>query len=256
MAGRQLRLAGTNPAVRPAVIRLPYNAVRISLDSALGLEDRRTMGAARSWQTRLKQGLQAHWRRRRMAVFAEAIRAAPAASVIDIGGLPELWRLVPRRPKVTLLNLPGSFDQLTEEQRSGFDFIEGSIFEHAEVTVNFDIAFSNSVLEHIGPSDKQSRFAQIVSKAPAYWIQVPSPSFPIEQHCHAALWWQRGDRLREKAMRRWCIRGDEVSARFMRDTRPIYRSTLARLFPDANIASERVCGFEKSLYAFRALDAS
>ena len=200
----------------------------------------------------LKHRLQTRWRQRRMTIFVERLRASTDDHLIDIGGLPDVWRLVPRRPKVTLLNLPGSFDRLTREQRMGFEFIEADILEQPDLTTEYDIAFSNSVLEHVGPSEQQARFANIIRRAPAYWVQVPSPRFPIEQHCHAVLWWQRGERNRERVMRRWSSRGSDLSTRFMRDTRPIYRSTIHSLFPDAEILTERVLGFEKSFYAYRS----
>jgi hypothetical protein len=186
-----------------------------------------------------------------MRIFVEQLDPSPDSDLIDIGGLPDLWRMIPRRPKVTLLNLPGSFDFLREEQRRGFKFIEANIFEHPNLTAAYDIAFSNSVLEHVGPREQQAMFADIVCRAPAYWVQVPSPSFPIEQHCHAFFWWQRGQRSRDRVMRRWSMRGDDLSSRFMQDTRPISRSTLQSLFPDAKILTEQVLGFEKSIYAFR-----
>lgn len=186
-----------------------------------------------------KRKLQAVWRARRMAVLADRIELSPHLSVLDIGGLPDLWEMTPNRPRVTLLNLPGAFRWLTREQRSDFDLIEGNIFDSPELPASFDIAFSNSVLEHVGAAAKQEIFARIVRRAPAYWIQVPSPRFPIEQHCHALFWWQRGDRLRERAMKRWSERGDALSGPFMRNTFPIDQHRLQKLFPDATLSTLR-----------------
>ncbi len=53
-------------------------------------------------------------------------------------------------------------------------------------------------------------------------------------------------------MKRWSERGDALSGPFMRNTFPIDQHRLQKLFPDATLIKERVLGFEKSIYAFRA----
>jgi len=57
--------------------------------------------------------LSGHFRRRRMQRFARELGiTAAATSVLDIGGTPECWDLLPVRPRVTLLNTPRAKDDL------------------------------------------------------------------------------------------------------------------------------------------------
>lgn len=59
----------------------------------------------------MKALAQAHWRRQRMAIFLETLRPTAETRILDIGGLPELWKLAPRHLNVTLVNLPQAFQR-------------------------------------------------------------------------------------------------------------------------------------------------
>ena len=47
----------------------------------------------------------------------------------------------------------------------------------------FDIAFSNSVIEHVGSFEEQTRFAEQLRRvATGVWVQTPARGFPLETH--------------------------------------------------------------------------
>lgn len=113
----------------------------------------------------------------------------------------------------------------------------------------FDVAFSNSVIEHV-PPDGQARFASEVSRvAERYFVQTPNRYFPIEPHYQLPLFQFLPKRVRQALNRRftlgWQPKGqwEEITLLTARDLR--------RLFPDAEIRRERFLGLTKSLIAVR-----
>jgi hypothetical protein len=68
----------------------------------------------------------------------------------------------------------------------------------------YDVVFSNSVLEHVGPENKQEEFAAEVRRLGiSYWIQTPSPWFPLECHTGLLFWFFYPSGLQEMFYRRW-----------------------------------------------------
>lgn len=113
----------------------------------------------------------------------------------------------------------------------------------------FDVAFSNSVIEHV-PSELQQAFANEVRRvARRYFVQTPNRWFPIEPHYQFPLF----QFLPERARR-------ALNARFTLGFQPkgswepielLDSTTLQRLFPDSTIHRERVLWLTKSLMAVR-----
>jgi hypothetical protein len=190
------------------------------------------------------------WRRRRMQLFLSTMRPRHGARVLDIGGRPDLWRQVATDLQITLLNLSSEFHRLTMTERATFGLIEGDACYLPNAASGYDLAFSNSVLEHVGSHRRQELFAATIRKASAYWIQVPAPAFPLEVHCQVPFWWLLPSRLRRRLIRHWYRSGKRRIARQMAGTRPITAARLRALFPDGRLLEERWFGLPKSYYVY------
>ena len=186
-----------------------------------------------------------------MRRFHAEMRVAPGSRILDIGGTADLWRNDPVRARVTLLNLPHMVAQWPDDVREQFPVIAGDICRAADLPAGYDIAFSNSVLEHVGSRRRQQQFADAIARAGAYWVQVPAPAFPFEVHCRVPFWWALPAPVRRALIRRWKRQGHAFIARQMSGTRPISRRRLQSLFPDGRIETERWLGFPKSYYVYR-----
>jgi SAM-dependent methyltransferase len=108
----------------------------------------------------------------------------------------------------------------------------------------FDIAHSNSVIEHIVDPDDRRRFASEMRRVGRrYFVQTPNRCFPVEPHSLLPFihWLPRkwGQRLW-----RFGVSGDPFD-----QTKLLGRAELARLFPDARIVRERFGPLTKSLVA-------
>ena len=113
----------------------------------------------------------------------------------------------------------------------------------------FDVAYSNSVIEHV-PKELQPAFAAEVRRvAHRYFVQTPNRWFPLEPHYQLPLFQFLPRRVRQALNRRftlgWQAKGhwEEITLLSARDLR--------RLFPDAEIHRERLFGLTKSLMAVR-----
>ena len=193
-----------------------------------------------------------------MLRFAAELRITEATRVLDIGGTPEVWDLLPAKPRLTLLNTPRAKDDLAGAAAwvagdgRALPFRDGA----------FDVVFSNSVIEHVGDRESQRRFAAEAARVGrAYWVQTPNRWFPVEQHLLTPVihWlprrWQRAIVPRLNVWQ-WVVRPTEDRRRFyiehyLRDVRLLSAGELRELFPGARVLRERALGVTKSLVAWR-----
>jgi len=196
------------------------------------------------------------WRQRRMQRFYQVMRPAPGSHILDLGGTLDLWSNAPQDLHVTLFNRKAEIAEGTGGSGKAcrhIDIVEGDICRDLPASGGYDIAFSNSVLEHVGSCLRQKQFSEAITRvAPAFWIQVPAPIFPIEVHCRVPFWWMMPSSLRRRWITRWRRQSLFHLSRQMAGTRPISRRRLRTLFPDATIATEWCLGIPKSYYVYRA----
>ena len=197
------------------------------------------------------------FRGRRMRSFAEEFHITSETRVLDVGGTPSIWALLPVTPRVTFLNMPQAAGAW-----SGFDFVFASGCEMPFADQSFDIVFSNSVIEHVGDRDQQRRFADEVRRVGRrYYVQTPNRRFPIEPHLLTPFvhWlprsWQRAT-VRRFTIWQWIERPtpDRRSyyiEHYPRDIRLLDRAEVSALFQCAEIQKERWMGLTKSLIAVK-----
>lgn len=129
-----------------------------------------------SWAWRL--------RRKRFELFRRWLGQFPRPlKILDVGGVPAFWQSMgfedTQDVHITLLNLEAySVDSPLFTSLAG-DASDLSRFRDRE----FDIVFSNSVIEHVGDDRRQYSMArEIMRVGKAYFVQTPNILFPIEAH--------------------------------------------------------------------------
>jgi hypothetical protein len=171
-------------------------------------------------------------------------------SVLDLGGQPMIWDSVRSSLDITILNLPGIAESNIASHHR-IRYVEGDAcrvvgFEEGQ----FDTVFSNSVIEHVGPADKQVEFAREVRRlGKSYWVQTPSMWFPIEAHCGMPFWWFYPTKLRMYFIERW-RRKLPAWTTMVEETRVLSKADLGELFPEATIWVETFFGVPKSYVAY------
>src|SRR4029077_755886 len=121
------------------------------------------------------------FRARRMYHCARLLGLGARTNVLDVGGTPELWELLPAelQPRVTLVNMP----RAGVNGWSGWLSVGGDGCRLPFRDSAFDVVFSNSVIEHVGGPVGQNAFASEVRRVGrSYWVQTPNYWSPIEPH--------------------------------------------------------------------------
>lgn len=205
--------------------------------------------------------IQKSFRVTRMRRFDAAFSLTKCRRILDVGGTPAIWKLLPRECSVVMVNMPRA-DESRESAAAGIGYVHGDGCNLPFADHSFDIVFSNSVIEHVGGPDAQARFArEIVRTGGGYWVQTPNRYFPIEMHLLTPLVHLLPQSWRAYIVRRftvwqWIHRPAEDEKRyyiehFVSDIHLLSASEMQRLFPDAVILRERFLLFTKSLIAYR-----
>jgi len=200
---------------------------------------------------------QSRFRPGRMKRFERRFGPLDGCRVLDIGGTPGIWRLVQNRAyHVTLLNL--EFEDEHSDDFVGFDYVRGNALALPFPDGSFDIAFSNSVIEHVGGYEQQHIFAREAGRVAKHlWIQTPARWFPVEPHFIAVgihylpVAWQL------KLLRHFSLWGymtkpkKEDIEKAASGTRLMTKRELRRLFPECEVLTERFCLLAKAYIVVR-----
>lgn len=173
-------------------------------------------------------------------------------SVLDIGGTTSFWGTPEAR--ITLLNIRPPDAHMPDE----FVYVQGDARRLPFADGAFDLAFSNSAIEHLGNQASQEAMAREVRRVGRdLWVQTPSLYFPIEPHYLTPFvhWLPR--RIRRRVLRRFSIWGlitrppqSTVDAS-VEEIRLLTFRQMQALFPDCVIHRERFLFMTKSLIAIR-----
>lgn len=227
-------------------------------------------------------------RRKRFALFMELYRGIEKpVKILDLGGTELFWEQMgfaftgktsvgeengqQNNPQNNqhlfndnLYNRPGDYEiyllnkKKQPVKNKGFVSLAGDARDLQQFDdKSFDIAFSNSVIEHVGNYYEQKQMAdEMLRVGEKIFLQTPNRNFPIEPHFlfpffqflptriqvwlvqHCSLGWY--EKIPDKR------HAEEIC----RSVQLLTKKQLRRLFPDAAIYTERYFGLAKSFVVF------
>jgi hypothetical protein len=191
-----------------------------------------------------------------MQEFERLIGPTDTTKIIDVGGDDDFnWSFIGARPRVTLLNVAHKTLEVSEPR---FFKRVGDARSIPYPTYLFDVAYSNSVIEHVGSwADQQCMAREVARVAPRYYVQTPNRDFFLETHTWTPLVHKLPVDLTRVA-RNWTVWGWLVRPpqsyvdELLGQLRLLNEAELRQLFPDARIIREQFMGLTKSLIAVRA----
>lgn len=173
--------------------------------------------------------------------------------LIDVGGTTDFWEAGGWAGRddveITIVNL------FLEERR--YDNIVPVVGDATNLSEygdqSFDIAFSNSVIEHLFSPENQHAMAEEMTRVGrSYWVQTPNYWFPIEPHFLLIGWQWLPKSARVAILTRWnCGRypreiDREKAQETISEIRLLSKRDLKRMLPDGRIEPERFLGLVKS----------
>ena len=198
-----------------------------------------------------------------LGMIEEVFLERGRVTIIDVGGTEVYWRIIPRKflikhkVTITCVNLPGT---ITSTEDEIFRFVEGDGC-NLKGTIGdnfFDIAHSNSTIEHVGDWGRMVAFAREIRRiASKYFVQVPNFWFPIEPHCMTPFFHWLPKPIRVSLVLKFQLghwkRANSVdeAVRIVESARLLDKKMFKALFPEADIYVERVLGLPKSFLALK-----
>jgi SAM-dependent methyltransferase len=188
-------------------------------------------------RTRVAERFARRARERRADLFRRLVDPRPGERIVDVG-CGEIGLAAHQSGNeitgVDLVDRPGYPGHFVRADARDLPFADGE----------FDIAHSNSLIEHVGDRrDRERVAAELRRVGRRYFVQTPNRGFPVEPHSLLPLvhWLPRrvGRRL-------WRF---GVSDDHFEDTWLLGARELQELFPDAVIVRERFGPLTKSLIA-------
>jgi Methyltransferase domain len=200
-------------------------------------------GFNRLWHT-----IAGKFRKRRRERFVALFPPDKISSIVDLGGLVSHWDGEQR--DITVLNLM--------PQESNHCKVLVGDGRHTDLPDRgFDLAYSNSAIEHVGKWQDQVAFAQELQRVgKLVYCQTPNRWFPLEVHYLTFFWHWYPKLLRNYFIVRyftgwgWLVRPDRRRVQEYADTvRLLTYNQMKELFPGCSVERERFLGLTKSLIA-------
>jgi hypothetical protein len=198
--------------------------------------------------------LKSRFRTNRFVEFLRMLHVDKESKIIDLGGYSHSWEAYEFKYNVTIVNL-----KLPKHQEKEFHWIEADACNLALIgDKTYDIVFSNSVIEHVGDFSRQIRMANEIRRiGKKYWVQTPYRHFPLEIHFLFPFFQYLPIGLKYLIARIWPfsfakkLHLDPIQE--MQNIWSLDYEQMKKLFPDAILEKEKICGLTKSLIAYRKL---
>ena len=193
--------------------------------------------ARQGLRTRLAERFARRARAKRAGLFRGLMDPQPGERIVDVGcgeiGL-AAYQSGNEITGVDLVDRPGYPGPFVRADARELPFADRE----------FDIAHSNSLIEHVGDrSDRERVAAELRRVGRRYFVQTPNRGFPIEPHSLLPFVHMLPRRLGRRLWR-YGVSDDPFD-----DTWLLGARELQELFPDAEIVRERFGPLTKSLIA-------
>jgi hypothetical protein len=220
-----------------------------------------TMGPGQALRRRLVDSPTSFGARKRAERWALVQRLFPDMAtmrVVDLGGTVESWHRAPVRPaQVVVVNLfePGESEDDRLVPVTGDACDARTALRAAGAGTDFDLVFSNSLIEHVGGHAQRVAFAaEVHALAPRHWVQTPYRYFPFEPHWLFPMLQFLPLAARARVAAVWPLAhsrpADAATAMSeVQWTELVGVAELRAYFPRSEIFREKVAGLTKSITA-------
>lgn len=207
----------------------------------------------------------ANLRKKRFALLnslIESIPGSPFLKILDIGGTESFWRqrvdFLEQQTKDLDIILLNTYPEVENVKAFNLKGMVGDARNmHQFKDKEFDIVISNSVIEHVGSYQDQTRMAnEVMRVGKRYFVQTPNLYFPIEPHVvlpffqflpiELRVWIvTHFDTLRRK---KWTDK--QKALEYISEIRLLTKKEMVELFPHGTLVDEEFLGLVKSFVVY------
>jgi 2-polyprenyl-3-methyl-5-hydroxy-6-metoxy-1,4-benzoquinol methylase len=214
------------------------------------------------YDTRLPDSWASGLRKKRFSLFTSILDSIPSPiKILDVGGTVSFWENLGflneeiKDVEITLLNVEFNETSLTHLK---IKQVVGNATKMVNFQSNeFDIVFSNSVIEHVGDYNEQYQMAtEVMRVGKRYFVQTPNLFFPIEPHFVFPLFQFLPVNLRVWLLTNFALGwydkvADKQLARSIATSiKLLSKRKFLSLFPGAQLYEEKLFGLTKSLTVY------
>lgn len=204
-----------------------------------------------------------YFRHRRVKLFYNLCKIQSSTTCLDLGGSLYFWKIAQSinlpLPRLTIINLypPSRREkEFLQDINASWLVADGRVLPFPDQS--FDVVFCNSVIEHLSNFPNQQQFAdEICRVGKKFFVQTPNREFFVEPHLVTPFihWFPHS--IQRRLIRNYTLWGiitrpnSQQVDHFLNEVNLLGKADLARLFPSANIISEKWIAFDKSLIAVK-----
>ncbi|MHC5860172.1 methyltransferase domain-containing protein [Nostoc sp.] len=214
------------------------------------------------YDTNLTDSWASKLRKKRFSLFTSILDSMPSPiKILDVGGTISFWENLGflneevKDVEITLLNV--KFIEVSSTHPK-IKQVVGNATNMANFQSNeFDIVFSNSVIEHVGDYEQQRQMAtEVMRVGKKYFVQTPNLFFPIEPHFVFPLFQFMPINIRVWLLTNFALGwydkvADKQLARSIATSiKLLNKRKFLNLFPEAQLYKEKFFGLTKSFTVY------
>jgi SAM-dependent methyltransferase len=200
-------------------------------------------------------------RLKRRQVFEQTFPVLTHWKILDIG-CGENWRSPWFDPQLDVTGL--DYRDIPPEQLAYRKFVCSDAAQRFPFADGeFDLAFSNSLIEHLPSRDAQASFASEVARvARHFWVQTPNTDFPIDPHYMLPFFQHLPRKVQVPIAASisgsallggyYITQGFHMSEQHFHNVYGLNPRSLQKLFSSARILHFRFAGLSQSIVALKA----
>lgn len=198
-----------------------------------------------------------YFRKKRLNQFKLLFPEKVCTTIVDLGGATYQWDRLKYNSKINILNLVAARD--VEDCPPNYNFVVGDALDTKYEDKSFELAFSNSLIEHVGGWEEQKRFAREIQRiGKRIYCQTPNKYFFVEPHLIAPFIHFLPRSLQSYFLVRYATLwgliakpGRDEVEELLSSIRLLNKKEMVELFPDCEILTERFLFMPKSYIAIK-----
>ncbi|MHC0064164.1 class I SAM-dependent methyltransferase [Nostoc sp. UIC 10890] len=214
------------------------------------------------YDTNLSDSWASKLRKKRFSLFTSILDSMPSPiKILDVGGTISFWKnlgfLNEEVKDVEIILLNVKFIE-TSSTHPKIKQVVGNATNMANFQSNeFDIVFSNSVIEHVGDYEQQRQMAaEVMRVGKKYFVQTPNLFFPIEPHFVFPLFQFMPINIRVWLLTNFAlgwydkVTDKQLARSIATSIQLLNKRKFLNLFPEAQLYEEKFFGLTKSFTVY------